>query len=649
MLKHLCVMLGLATLISCQPVIEQSTAVSQSTIKANQQVKSQLDLSDQQDFIDAKRGLIALTDHQVYTTDNTLIWDIPAYDFVEGPAPESVNPSLWRQAKLNNIRGLFKVTDRIYQLRGFDFANMTIIEGDSGWIIVDPLTAKETAQAALKFAQQHLGVHPIKAIILTHAHMDHFGGVLGITSNEQIAAQNIRVIAPEGFMEAATSENIIAGVAMVRRSAYMYGKDLPRNALGHVGSGLGTGPAYGTFGIVKPNEIIGEEATTKVIDGLEFVFQNASGTESDAEITFYLPQLKAFCGAELVSRNMHNLYTLRGAKVRNALKWSAKIDEALQNFNDAALYFGSHHWPVWGNSEVKTFLANQRDLYKFIHDQSVRLMNQGLNGTEIAEQLQLPPQLASYFANRGYYGSLSHNAKAVYQYYMGWFDANPANLDPIPPTQAAVKYVAMMGGAETVLTKAQAYFDQGEYRWVAQLINHVVFAQPDNSKAKALLAKTYDQLGYQAESAPWRNFYLTGAQELRQGVPEKGIDLTNMEDILRNTPVNKFFESMAVRLNMGKALDVKKTIRIRFSDLNKNYLLVVENSVLRHYLDDGKTKVDGTLTLTHPLFIKMLIGKAGIRDTLFSDELTIDGSVIDTVKFFMLFDKPNGQFNVVTP
>ena len=653
-----CKMLALfiiTTVISaCQPSNDKrvtSKDAASSTTKAQQKnVLALVDVDDKTDFSQANKGLIAqANDLQIRNADNEVIWDNQAYQFIKNKAPDTVNPSLWRQEKLNNISGLFKVTDRIYQVRGFDFANMTIIEGDSGWIIVDPLTAKESAQAALKFAQQHLGIKPIKAIILTHAHIDHFGGVLGITDQETIKAQNIRVIAPQGFMEAATSENIIAGVAMARRSAYMYGKNLSRNALGNVGSGLGKGPVFGTFGIVKPTELISLELTEKNIDGLEFVFQNASGSESVAELTFYLPQLKAFAGAELVSRNMHNLYTLRGAEVRNALRWSDKIDQALQMFGQANLYFGSHHWPVWGNDEVTTFLSNQRDLYKYIHDQSVRLINQGFTADEIAEQISLPKKLASYFSNRGYYGSLSHNVKAVYQYYMGWFDANPAHLNPLPPVQSSIKYIEMMGGSDTVLTKAKLDFQKGNYRWVAELLNHIVFAQPNNSAAKALLAKTYQQLGYQAESAPWRNFYLTGAQELINGVPDKGIDLAVMEGIFKNTPVKKFVESMSVRLNSDKAEGENQTIALVFTDLNERYILQLNNSVLHHYIDQDNTPADATLSLTHELFVKILIGKAGIKNTLFSDDLHVDGSTLDFISFFMLFDKPDGQFNIVIP
>lgn len=660
--------LAITFLSACHPfqddVVQQKKThshVSKQTLQAHQTITQALNFKEQQDFEQANKGLIAKAPNQaIFNSAGEVIWDNSAYNFIQGDSPDTVNPSLWRQEKLNNIRGLFKVSDGVYQVRGFDFANMSIIEGKSGWIIVDPLTAKETAQAALKFAQQHLGVKPIKAIILTHAHMDHFGGVLGVTSPEEIKLQGIRVIAPEGFMDAATSENIIAGIAMARRSAYMYGKDLPRNIQGHIGSGLGTGPAFGQFGIVTPTELIYSNNTTKKIDGIDFIFQNASGTESIAELTFYLPALKIFCGAELVSRNMHNLYTLRGAQVRNALDWSNTIDKSLQMFGQSDIYFGSHHWPIWGNEKIKTFLANQRDLYKYIHDQSVRLLNQGLTANEIAEKITLPKSLASYFANRGYYGSLSHNAKAVYQYYMGWFDANPANLNPLPAYQSSKKYVELMGGEESILAKANESFDEGEYRWVAELLKHIIFTNPDNTAAKTLLAKTYQQLGYQSESAPWRNFYLMGARELELGVPNKGIDLAAMEDILKNTPVTKFFESMSVRLNSEKAKDESFNIILNFTDINESYLLKLNNSVLHHYaltkktikqnlVHDDDAEINASLSLTHNLFVKILIGKAGIKNTLFSDELSVDGNIIDLVSFFRLFDTPAGNFNIVTP
>lgn len=657
MKKSLLILLTPIALFGCGADTKQAVdklTVHPVTKSMNQQVSADLPLNDQQDFIDAKRGLIAkapLT--PIKNSQGDILWNNQAYEFVNGDSPDSVNPSLWRQASLNNIRGLFKVSEGIYQLRGFDFANMTIIESDNGWIIVDPLTAKETAANALAFAQQHLGKKPIRAVILTHAHMDHFGGVLGVVTPEQVVQENIQIIAPAGFVEAATSENIIAGVAMARRSAFMYGKELPRSKMGHIGSGLGTGPAYGTFGIITPTTVIEDALTPMAVDGVDFVFQNASGTESVAEVTFYLPSHKAYGGAELVSRNMHNLYTLRGAQIRDALAWSAKIDEARMEFSEATLYFGSHHWPVWGQKKVQEFLTNQRDMYKYLHDQTVRLMNMGFNGAEIAEQISLPPALAKNFYNRGYYGSVSHNAKAIYQFYMGWFDANPANLNPLPASESAAKYVALAGGEMALLNVAKKAYQDGEFRWAAELLNHLVFSDEGNGDAKELLAQTYTQLAYQSEAASWRNFYLKGAQELIHGVSENGINLALMKEILLNTQVKKFFTSMAVRLNADKAQDVVQTIKIEFTDLNQSYYLMLKNNVLHHYASDDiaikQQEINATLKVTQSLFVDMLIGDAGIKETLFSDELSIDGSTLDLISFLRLFDKPNSQFNIVTP
>ena len=620
------------------------------TSKMNAKVLEELPFSDQQSFIEARKGLIA-SDPELIVRDpeGNIIWDQVVYDFVKGDAPPSVNPSLWRQAKLNSIHGLFKVTDGIYQLRGFCLANMTIIEGATGWIIIDPLMTKETSMKALSFANKHLGSKPIVAIIFTHSHMDHFGGVFGILSAEAVNKQKVRIIAPKGFMEESTSENIIAGVGMGRRAAYQFGKHLTPGVRGHVDDGLGKAVPFGTFGILQPTEIVDRTLQKKTIDGVQFTFQYTPESEAPAELTFYLPEKKAFCGAEVVSRNMHNIYTLRGAKVRDALKWSGYIDEAINLFGDAEIYFGTHHWPMWGNERIVEFLKKQRDLYKYTHDQTVRLANAGCTPREISEQIMLPPALDNVFSNRGYYGTLKHNSKAVYQAYFGWYDGNPANLDPLPPQDSAMRYIEYMGGAEKVLAKATTAFEKGDYRWAAEVLNHLVFAEPDNVKAKALLANTYDQLGYQAESGVWRNEYLMGAYELRHGAPDKGVDLAALYDVLKQTPLSRFFDSMAVRLN-GPAADGKQfVVNIIFKDINESYVLTVENSVLHHKKADPEPNANGTLKLTHDLFLKMAIGKAGIKDTIFSDDLETSGSKIDLVRFFLLFDKPKGTFNIVTP
>lgn len=642
------------------------TAPSEVTINANQAVLSQRPFGNTADFEDAKRGLIAQDPHLI-TNDShgNTVWDMPSYEFINAKeasdgAPNSVNPSLWRQASLNNVHGLFKVTDGIYQLRGYDLANMTIIEGDSGWIIIDPLTAKETADKALQFAQQHLGKHPIKAIIYTHSHIDHFGGIEGILANLSDLEQNaLRIIAPEGFMEEATSENIIAGIAMGRRASYMYGRSLARNERGHVGTGLGKGPAFGRFSLLSPTEIISETGTKLEIDGVPFVFQSVSGSEAPAEITFYLPEHKAFCGAELLSRNMHNLYTLRGAKVRDANLWSDYIVEAKEMFAESNVYFASHHWPMWGQDNIQRFLTQQSDTYKYIHDQSVRLFNKGYTPNEVAEEIVLPASLNTAFHNQGYYGTVKHNAKAVYQAYLGWYTGNPAQLDPLPEAQAAVRYMEMMGGVEQVVLKAQLAFDgattasveegTNTYRWIAELLNHAVFAEPENAQAKSLLAKVYDQLGYQAESAPWRDVYLSAAYELRHGAPEKGIDVAIMEGVLLKTPVENFFDSMAVSLNGPKAEGKQLAIKITFTDLQESHLLSINNSVMRHQKVGIDRPADATLNLTQPLLVDIITGKAGLKALLFGDDLSVEGSQLDLIEFFSLLDRPDGSFSIVTP
>ncbi len=623
-----------------------NTPATPATLKTNAALQDALDLGSQQDFEDASRGLVATPEAlTVAGPGGTAAWDMPAYAFIQGEAPDTVNPSLWRQARLNNHHGLYKVTDGVYQLRGFDISNMSIIEGQTGWIVVDPLTTRETAAAAIAFAREHLGDRPVSAVLFTHSHIDHFGGVLAVLG----AGAETPIIAPAGFMEEATSENVIAGTTMSRRAMFMYGSQLERSARGHVDTGLGKGPAFGSVGIAAPTRIIDTTGQTLTVDGVDFIFQSAPGSEAPAELTFYLPQKKAFCGAEVTSRNMHNLYTLRGAKVRDARKWSHYIDEAMHLFPDAQVYFGSHHWPLWGNAAIMDFLKKQRDGYQYIHDQTLRLASQGYTSREIADMLELPKALRANFSNRGYYGTLKHNAKAVYQMYFGWYDGNPANLDPLPPEEAARHYVDMMGGSEAILQKAQTDFDAGEYRWVAEVLNHLVFAQPDNTAAKSLLARTYDQLAYQAESGPWRDAYLTGALELRQGAPKKGLGIANAADLIGRTPVEQFFELMAVMLNGPKADGKAFTLNIEFTDLQQTYVLQLENAVLHQRSGAPAPDANATVRITHPLFVRMLTGGAGLRDILFSDEVSVEGDKLGLLEFFALLERPNDAFNIVTP
>jgi len=620
------------------------------TARLNQAVRDELSLDDPLDFQEARRGFIAADpDLRIAGPRGEAIWDMPAYAFIRGEAPESVNPSLWRQAKLNNIHGLFEVVPGVYQLRGFDISNMTLIRGATGWILVDPLTSAESAARALALARNHLAPGPIKAVLFTHSHIDHFGGVFGVLSPREVEENRVRVVAPSGFMEEATSENVLAGIAMGRRAAYQFGTHLEPSERGHVDTGLGKTGAFGSFGILAPTEIVDRTPQEMVLDGVRFIFQNTPGSEAPAEFTFYLPDLKAFCGAEVVSRTMHNLYTLRGAKVRDALKWSGYIHEAIELFGEADVYFGSHHWPIWGNERVLEFLRKQRDLYKYIHDQTLRMANAGMGPEEIAERIELPESLRTFFPNRGYYGTVRHNARGVYQAYFGWYDGNPANLNPLPPRETAVRRVAFMGGADAVLEKVQVSFDKGEYRWASQVLNDLVFADPRNRAARELLARTYEQLGYQAESGVWRNQYLSAAHELRHGPPKKGIDVADALELLRRTPIPRFFDSMAVRLNGPKAEGRNTVVNVIFTDLDESYVLSLENAVMHHRKAPPSPGADVSVRITHDLFLRLLTGQAGIKETVFSDELETSGNRLELVRFLLLFDNPDGRFPLVTP
>jgi len=623
-------------------------AVTPTVQKANAAVAAAADLSDPASFADAKRGFIAAPKGQVKDEAGNVIWDYDAFAFVEGKSPTTVNPSLWRQALLNNQIGLFKVRDGIWQLRGFDLANITLIEGKTGWIVVDTLTARETAAAAMAFARQHLGDKPVSAVIFTHSHVDHFGGALGVIPAEEVKARGVPVVAPVGFMEEATSENLMMGVAMGRRSMYMYGSRLPRDAGGLVDTGLGKAVAYGRVGILAPTVVVDQPQQELVIDGLRFVFHNVPGSEAPAEFTFYLPDLQAFCGAELMSHTLHNLYTLRGAKVRDALKWAGYLDASLVHAAQAEVVFNQHHWPVWGRERIDDFIVKQRDIYRYIHDQTVRQMNAGLTGPEIADTLTLPKPLQDHLNVRGYYGTVRHNVRAVYQFYLGWFDAHPANLDVLPPVDAGKRYVALAGGADKVVAAAQQAFDAGEFRWAAELLKHAVYADPKNKAASELMARCFEQMGYMAESAPWRNFYLTGALELRKGPPDKGIPSSALLDMLQHTPIERFLESMAANLNGPKAADVSMKINLVFSDLGESYVLQIGNGVLHHRQAPPAGDANATLQLTKPFFLQMLTGGAGAKDLLLSDQTKIEGSRIDLGRFFALLEKAPGNFPIVT-
>lgn len=623
----------------------EATATTQA---ANAQLAKDLKLDDPQDFEDAKRGFIARPSGKIMADDGSVLHDFDAYQFVTGQAPDTVNPSLWRHARLNAEIGLFKVTDGIYQLRGFDIANITLIEGKTGWIVVDALTSRESAAAAMAFARQQLGDKPVTALVFTHSHIDHFGGALGIVSPKDVAERQVPVVASNGFMEEATSENVLVGTAMGRRSIYQFGRDLPRSAKGNVDTGLGKNVVYGTFGILTPTKLITQPTEELVLDGVRFVFHNVPGAEAPAEMTFSIPDKKAYGGAENLAQTMHNLLPVRGAKVRDALRWSSYMDQALDQMDGIEVYFGQHNWPVWGHDRITQFIKTHRDVYKYTHDQTVRLINAGLTPREIADTIKLPKSLSEHFGARGYYGALRHNVKAVYQFYLGAYDGNPANLDPLPPQESAKHYLALIGGSDKAVAAAQTAFDKGDYRWAAELLNHAVFGDPANKAAKELLAKTYEQMGYAAEAATWRNSYLTAATELRNGPPTKGISRAGFIEMLMQTPVERFLEAMAGGLDGPAAEGKDLKVNLVLSDIKESYVLWIENAVLHFRKAAPASDANATLTLTKPIFIKMMAGTAGVKDTLLSDDLQIGGSKIDLVRFFGLIDKAPGTFAIVT-
>lgn len=625
-------------------------APTEATIAANRAVAASLPLEDMRDFADARRGLIgSLESATLVLDDGTVVWDLEQFAFQEGNAPDSVNPSLWRQAKLNNIHGLFEVVPGIYQVRGYDLANMTLVEGETGWIVIDPMTTVETSTAAMELVRTHLGDRPVQALIYTHSHIDHFGGGKGVISDADLE-RGVPVIAPSGFLEEAVSENVLAGVAMTRRATYMFGFLTERSPRGHVDSGLGKASTPGTFSLARPTRTISETGEGLTIDGVEMVFQNTPGAEAPAEMMIYLPKLRALCGAENVSHVLHNVLTLRGAKVRDALMWSNYIQESIDLFTaDTDVLFSSHHWPTWGQGEIVAFLEKQRDVYKFIHDQTLRLANAGFTSAEIAEQIELPESLRTNFATRGYYGTVSHNSKAVYQHYFGWFDGNPANLHPLPPREQAIRYVEAMGGLNNVVSQGKKAYDAGDYRWAVTLLNHAVFAEPTFAPAAALLADTYDQLGYQAESGPWRDFYLTGSQELRRGVEPLPVTGKGTVEVIAGMPTHMFFDALAVRLLPDDAEDSDTVLNFVFTDIEETHIVWIENAVLHHREGEADPDANSTIRLTRTAWNGLVAQTATPQSLMLSGEVKVEGNPLALVGFFSMLAAENPAFEIVRP
>ncbi len=622
------------------------------SVAANKKMIEGLDFSDRQDFIDSKRGFIGTFEPLVIKDDKgEPVWDMRGYSFLARDGAETVNPSLWRQEQLNNIHGLFKIHEKIYQVRNFDLAHMTFIESDNGWIIIDTLLTKETAKAGLALVDKHLGKRPIKAIIYTHSHADHFGGVRGLISDDDVASGKVKIIAPEGFMEHAIAENVLAGTVMSRRASYQFGNVVKPGIKGQVGAGLGKTTSTGTIGLIPPTDTVTETGQELVVDGVKIVFQMANGSEAPSEFIFYFPDFKALCLSEVTSHHMHNVVTLRGAQVRDALGWSKYINEAIGLFGDKVeLAFASHHWPTWGQANINDFLVKQRDLYRFIHDETLRLANLGLTPKEIAEEMKLPDSLGKNFSVRGYYGTLSHNVKAVYQRYLGWYDGNPANLNPLPPSAAGKRYVEFMGGAESLLEKAQKAYDAGDFRWVAEVVNHLVFADPDNFEARNLQANALEQLGYQAESGVWRNEYLGAASELRHGVASPvRMPVTGGADIMRAMTLDMLFDFFGVRLKKDKVAGLKLAINMEFTDLKANYALELSNSVLNNTKGRVLKNSDATYKLSMRAFGALLGKKATFAELLQSGAIKVEGNPKSLGIILANLENFNPYFNIVSP
>lgn len=623
------------------------------TKKANADFAKKLPFADKRDFENSKKGLIAPLpkDGVVKNAKGEIVWDPRTYDFIKAdqPAPDTVNPSLWRIAQVLTYNGLYKVTDQIYQVRGYDLANITFIEGKDGVTIVDPLISAETAKASLDLYYQHRPKKPVVAVIYTHSHIDHYGGVRGVVSEEAVQAGKARIIAPEHFTLEAVSENVMAGNAMSRRASFMFGPLLPKNAQGQVSSGLGPTTSTGTFTLLLPTDTVTKTGEKLTIDGLTYEFLMAPGSEAPSEFHFFIHEYKALCTAENACHTLHNMYTLRGAKTRDSKKWSGYLTETLDRWGDKVeVQFAPHHWPTWGNAEIVDHIAKYRDAFKYIHDQVLRLANHGYTMIEIAEMIELPPSLQANWATRGYYGSVNHNAKAVYNFYLGWYNGNPATLNELPPAPAAKRYVEYMGGADAVLARARKDFEKGDYRWVAQVVNQVVLADPKNLAARNLQADTLEQLGYQAENGVWRNFYLQGASDLRNGIIRYPSIETASPDTVRAMPLDLFFDYLGVRLNGPKANGKKASINFDFTDTKEKYAMTLNNSVLTYTRGKHAKDADCTVTLTRATLNDIILGQAKVAARITSGDIRITGDAKALQEVLGLLDTFDFWFEIVT-
>ncbi len=599
---------------------------------------------------EARRGLVAPFDPPVVEDENgRAVWDLRSYEFLDGEAPPTAHPSLWRQGQLGRIAGLFELAPGLYQLRGFDLSNMHVLEGDEGIVVVDPLVSTECAAAALALYREQRGERPVTGLLYTHSHVDHFGGAKGVVDPADVEAGRVPVLAPAGFLHHAVSENVFAGIAMGRRAGYMFGAPLQRGPEGQLGAGLGQTNSTGTISLVPPTLEVAATGQEEVVDGVRFRFQLTPGAEAPAEMNFHLPEHSALCIADNAVHSMHNVLTPRGALVRDPRRWANYLDEAIELFGaETELLFAGHHWPCWGRERIVDFLEKQRDLYAYLHDQTLRLLNAGHTGTEIAELVELPPSLAAEWHCREFYGSVSHNVKAIYQRYMGWFDGNPAHLWPHPPVEAARRYVEFMGGADAVLEKARESLSRGDLRWVAEVVNHVVFAEPENGAARELQAEALERLGHGAENATWRNFYLMGAKELREGVG-RAPGVSAPPDVVANLSVAQLLDAMAIRLDGPRAWDADLRIEWAISEPDETHAIAVRRGVLRHRPGKHEPAADAALHVDRAGLNELLLDREAIGGLAESGRLRVEGDGTKLGELLGLLDEPDPGFPIVTP
>jgi alkyl sulfatase BDS1-like metallo-beta-lactamase superfamily hydrolase len=609
---------------------------------------SELPWDDTRDFEDVERGFVARSeDRQIRAADGRVVWDLDAYAFLAGPAPDTVHPGLWRQSQLLTRDGLFEVVPGIYQLRGFDLSVMSVIEGDGGVVVIDPLISRETAAAAFALYRRERGDRPVRAVIYTHSHIDHFGGVKGIISQEDVDAGDVAIIAPDGFMEHAVSENVYAGTAMARRAGYMYGAALDKGPTGQVGAGLGQTTSTGEPTLIPPTVDITTTGQELTVAGIRMVFQVTPGTEAPAEMNFYFPDHRALCAAENTSHTLHNILTLRGAVVRDAHDWAHYLTETIGLWgDDLDVVFASHHWPTWGRERAVEFLATQRDMYLYLHDQTLRLINQGYVGSEIAEMLEMPPGLEAAWHTHGYYGSVSHNVKAIYQRYLGWYEGDPARLWRHPPEAAALRYVAAMGGAEAAVAVARKAYEDGDLRWAVEVLDHVLFADDSHSAARALQSDAMEQLAFGSENGTWRNAFLSGAAELRHG--SFGTPTTVGPDLLGALTVPQVFDSVAIRIDGPRAWDEHLILSWVITDTGTAYVTELRNGALHHR--EVEAPVPGTcFTLSRATLIGLVTGTVDPTQAVADGALAIEGDPAGLQGLVSLIAPVDPDFAIVTP